>query len=196
MKINRLVIADPSDIVLNGLSVMLREIPDCEVVMKSSDMQTLQARIPVLHPDILIINPLMIDTSKRRVVRSLFEGLSDMKIIALVTSFCESQLLRQFHGVLEINDDLQRIKSTLHQVAQSGTDYEGDVAALSDREKEVLIGLAKGLKNNAIADLLNISVHTVVSHRKNIVRKTGIKSVSALTVYAMLNNWIDEKDVI
>lgn len=195
MKVNRLVIADPSDIVLNGLSVMLREISDYEVVMKSSDMRTLQARIPVLRPDILIINPLMIDASKRRMVRSLYENLPDMKIIALVTSFCESQLLRQFHGVLEINDDLQRIRSTLHQVAQR-SDYEGDAAALSDREKEVLIGLAKGLKNNEIADGLGISIHTVVSHRKNIVRKTGIKSVSALTVYAMLNNWIDEKDII
>ena len=77
------------------------------------------------------------------------------------------------------------------------TDNEDpDTAPLSDREKDVLICLSKGLKNNEIADQLNISVHTVITHRKNIVRKTGIKSVAALTVYAILNNLIEEKDII
>ena len=69
-------------------------------------------------------------------------------------------------------------------------------APLYDREKDVLICLSKGLKNNEIADQLNISVHTVITHRKNIVRKTGIKSVAALTVYAILNNLSEEKDII
>ena len=52
------------------------------------------------------------------------------------------------------------------------------------------------LMNKEIADQMNISIHTVISHRKNITRKTGIKSVSGLTVYALLNNLIDEKDLI
>ena len=47
-----------------------------------------------------------------------------------------------------------------------------------------------------IADLMNISIHTVISHRKNITRKTGIKSVSGLTVYALLNNLIDESELL
>ena len=90
------------------------------------------------------------------------------------------------------------MKSTINQVVntlQSDGD-EPDTDPLSDREKEVLICLSKGLKNNEIADTLNISVHTVITHRKNIVRKTGIKSVAALTVYAILNNLIEEKDII
>ena len=90
------------------------------------------------------------------------------------------------------------MKSTLSQVTntlQSEAD-EPDTAPLSDREKDVLVCLSKGLKNNEIADTLNISVHTVITHRKNIVRKTGIKSVAALTVYAILNNLIEAKDII
>ena len=90
------------------------------------------------------------------------------------------------------------MKSTLNQVTntlQTDND-EPDTAPLSDREKDVLVCLSKGLKNNEIADELNISVHTVITHRKNIVRKTGIKSVAALTVYAILNNLIEEKDII
>ena len=62
---------------------------------------------------------------------------------------------------------------------------------LSAREKEILVSVAKGKLNKEIADEYNISIYTVISHRKNITRKTGIKTVSGLTVYALLNNLID-----
>ncbi|MBR1574983.1 MAG: helix-turn-helix transcriptional regulator [Bacteroidales bacterium] len=62
---------------------------------------------------------------------------------------------------------------------------------LSDREKEILVSVAKGMLNKEIADQYNISIHTVISHRKNITRKTGIKTVAGLTVYALLNDLID-----
>ena len=58
-----------------------------------------------------------------------------------------------------------------------------------------MVAVARGMTNKEIADRYNISIHTVISHRKNIARKTGIKSVSGLTVYALLNNMIDQGDV-
>ncbi|MBK8882774.1 MAG: helix-turn-helix transcriptional regulator [Bacteroidales bacterium] len=61
---------------------------------------------------------------------------------------------------------------------------------LSERETEVLKLLSKGLSNKEIADSLNISIHTVISHRKNLTQKTGIKSQSGLTIYALSNNII------
>ena len=67
---------------------------------------------------------------------------------------------------------------------------------LTKRETAVLIEVAKGLSNKEIAARLNVSIFTVTTHRKNIVRKTGIKSVAGLTVYALLNNLIDEDTVI
>jgi DNA-binding CsgD family transcriptional regulator len=45
--------------------------------------------------------------------------------------------------------------------------------------------MVKGFANKEIADTLNISIHTVISHRKNITEKTGIKSLSGLTIYAI-----------
>lgn len=62
---------------------------------------------------------------------------------------------------------------------------------LSDREKEILVCVARGMLNKEIADQNNISIHTVISHRKNITRKIGIKTVAGLTVYAILNGLID-----
>ncbi len=194
----KIVVADPSPITLIGLSYMIKELPDFEVVLKSTDMHTVMTRIHLSNPDILIVNPQMIDYSKRMMLRDYFRDLPKMKIIALMSIYYENPLLKQYDGVIEINDNLQRIKSTLQHVmhtVRNQTD-EADSPMLSEREKEVLVCLSKGLKNNDIAEALNISVHTVITHRKNIIRKTGIKSVAALTVYAILNNLIEEKDIL
>lgn len=62
---------------------------------------------------------------------------------------------------------------------------------LSTREIEVLVLITKGLINKEIADKLNISLTTVITHRKNITEKLGIKSVSGLTIYAVMNGYIE-----
>ncbi len=198
MKNYKIAIADPSPIILTGMSFIIKELADYDVVLKTTDVQTLAVRLHVVNPDILIVNPTMIDYSKRMMVRHLFGDLPNMKAIALVSSFFDAQQLKQYHGVIEITDDAHRIRSALNLVmaAASGKEEDPDSAQLSDREKEVLVCMAKGNKNSEIAEELSISVHTVITHRKNIVRKTGIKSVAALTVYAILNNLIDEKDII
>ncbi|MCG6186275.1 response regulator transcription factor [Maribellus maritimus] len=67
---------------------------------------------------------------------------------------------------------------------------------LSDRETEVLKEVAKGLANKEIADKLYISINTVITHRKNITEKLGVKTVSALTVYALMNKLITPEEAI
>ena len=74
-----------------------------------------------------------------------------------------------------------KVKATIEK-----TEHE-----LSIREIEVLILITKGLINKEIADKLHISLTTVISHRKNITEKLGIKSVSGLTVYAVMNGYIE-----
>lgn len=198
MKINKVVVADPSLVVQNGLVTMLRELADYEVILKSSDLHTVITRCSISNPDVLIINPILLDYSKRMMLRSMFADCPDLRIVAFVSSYVDALQLKQYDAVIEINDDLQRMRSTLNQMMASARndDDDSDSAPLSEREKDVLICLAKGQKNNEIADNLSISVHTVITHRKNIVKKTGIKSVAALTVYAILNNLIDEKDIV
>lgn len=68
---------------------------------------------------------------------------------------------------------------------------QSKTSVLSDREEIVLREVALGKTNKEIADKLCISAHTVITHRKNITRKLGIKTVSGLTVYAILNGLID-----
>ena len=90
----------------------------------------------------------------------------------------------------------QKVIAKMKQFAQDNDKQEKtEDVELSKREIDVLVAVAKGMMNKEIADQMNISIHTVISHRKNITRKTGIKSVSGLTVYALLNNLIDENEV-
>jgi DNA-binding CsgD family transcriptional regulator len=67
---------------------------------------------------------------------------------------------------------------------------------ISDREKEVLRLVAVGLTNKEIADKLFISAHTVITHRKNISAKLGIKTIAGLTMYALINHLIVPEEKI
>lgn len=63
--------------------------------------------------------------------------------------------------------------------------------ALSDREIEVLSLIVQGHINKEIADKLNIALATVITHRRNIMEKLNIRSVSALTIYAVTHGYVD-----
>ncbi|MBO7568831.1 MAG: helix-turn-helix transcriptional regulator [Bacteroidaceae bacterium] len=67
--------------------------------------------------------------------------------------------------------------------------------ALSEREKEVIIGVVQGLLNKEIADRLCISLNTVITHRRNIARKLQIHSPAGLTIYAIVHGLVDISSV-
>ncbi len=75
--------------------------------------------------------------------------------------------------------------------ASSHHTTQEDPNGLSTREIEVLTHIVSGLTNKEIADRLNISITTVISHRKNIMEKLGVRSVSGLTIYAVMNGYIE-----
>jgi regulator of cell morphogenesis and NO signaling len=83
-------------------------------------------------------------------------------------------------------------KNITSVVFQSG---KGSTETLSDREKDIIIGVAQGLLNKEIADRLCISVNTVTTHRRNIARKLQIHSPAALTIYAIVNGLVDISSV-
>lgn len=72
---------------------------------------------------------------------------------------------------------------------------EGESEALSAREKQVVKGVVSGLANKEIADQMNISVYTVLTHRRNIARKLNIHSSIALAIYAISNKLVTVDEV-
>lgn len=81
---------------------------------------------------------------------------------------------------------------THHPVPATPADTEHELTA---REIEVLRLVTKGLINKEIADKLHISLTTVISHRKNITEKLGIKSVSGLAIYAVMHGYVEADQV-
>lgn len=93
-------------------------------------------------------------------------------------------------------DEIQEMISSLFKQTETpGTKIEENDSELTQREKEVLQLVALGKTNKEIAESLFISFHTVISHRKNITEKLGIKTISGLTVYAIMNNLIDTSSI-
>lgn len=82
-----------------------------------------------------------------------------------------------------------------HSTPPQKKNPQDDYARLSTREMEVLTLIVRGLINKEIAERLNISLTTVISHRKNITEKLGIRSVSGLTVYAIMNGLIEANQI-
>lgn len=81
------------------------------------------------------------------------------------------------------------VSKNISSMVFNGNQESGE--ALSDRERDVIIGVVQGLQNKEIADRLNISVHTVITHRRNIARKLQIHSPAGLTIYAIVNGLVD-----
>jgi DNA-binding CsgD family transcriptional regulator len=103
--------------------------------------------------------------------------------IGLVYSFYNEELIQKFDDTLSVTATLEQITHKIGQINPAFEKSQHD--DLTDREIEVLKQMVKGFANKEIADTLNISIHTVISHRKNITEKTGIKSLSGLTIYAI-----------
>jgi len=193
---NRVIICEASDIIVNGLSEIIDSMEQFDVVSHLDSPERLSEKILASNANILIINPALLGFNNREFISQLGKEHPQLTIIALVATYLDHSMLSPYNGVIELYDTRAKIISKMNEFAQSETTKNTDDVELSKRETDVLIAVAKGMMNKEIADQMNISIHTVISHRKNITRKTGIKSVSGLTVYALLNNLIDEKDLI
>ena len=197
MKINKIIIAEPSPIVSAGLLRFFEELNQIHVVSVVDNLDDLNDKMIIHNPDMLIVNPLMMGYTNNNLIKQITQAYPETICIALVTTFIDKNFLRYFREVIELSDNKQKVANKIFNLINNNDDSssQNESVDLSNRETDVLICVAKGMTNKDISDMLNISVHTVITHRKNIVKKTGIKSVSGLTVYALLNNLVEESEI-
>ena len=197
MKINKIVIAEPSPIVTAGLLKFFEDLNQVHVVSVVDNLEDLNDKMIIHNPDMLIVNPLMMGYTNNNLIKQVTQNYPDTICIALVTTFIDKNFLRYFREVIELSDNKQKVANKIFNLINNNDDSssQNESIDLSNRETDVLVCVAKGMTNKDISDMLNISVHTVITHRKNIVKKTGIKSVSGLTVYALLNNLVEESEI-
>ena len=186
-----LLIVEPSDIIRAGIESLISDDQFALLAPLRDYPSDLPQRLARLQPDLLLLNPTLIPSPARMQLAALTQARPSMAIVALVYQYVEPQMLEGFKAVLDIREQGSHVAQKLRQCCQSDQESANESYEPSDRETEVLLLVAQGCSSKEIADRLNISIHTVNTHRKNITHKTGIKSVAGLAVYAMLHNLIN-----
>ena len=176
----KVVIAEPSLIIRKGLLTVLKKLSTLNIeAAEVADMQQLPALLSWRRPDILIIDPGLAGISSIIQFKKSLEGLS-LKCIALQHSLADASVLKMYDGVISVYDSSEK---------------EERQEPLTEREKEIIIGVVKGMTNKQIAEKLCLSAHTVITHRRNIAGKLQIHSPAGLTIYAIVNKFVDINEI-
>ena len=186
----RILILHESSIVAEGLAAIIHKYYDIDIqTLKSSgdfDVQRSSGEVRM----IIASNEL---TDEVYGLLQRFKTKRQIPVIAVIDGSEEINNKLTFDHSFNIKTSEQNIQEICSKYLNIGSvetnNKEGIL--LSVREKDVLKLVASGLSNKQMTQKLFISVHTVISHRKHITEKTGIKSVSGLTIYAILNKLID-----
>ncbi len=189
-KIFRVLLIEPSEIVAAGMSAIINKSNEFKLVATLPNLSYYKNRHNSF--DIAIINPAVIDYNERFDIRSIFCcEQQETAVVALTYTSYDENVLRQYDDCIGIYDSAARVSQKLHNAIKKSKDNKSELYELSTRERDILVAVAKGKTNKEIADDFNISIYTVISHRRNISRKLGINSISGLTVYAIMNKLID-----
>lgn len=179
-------IIEPSHIIYEGLANILLKSEIHFQLYRLENIDELEHHGLKDRIDVVIMNPSQIQHNVRRFIQ-IRQLHTRIKWIGLIYSYFDKDTVSQFDNIMNITDSqdtIINIINRLTQINQSNAETFGS-ELITGREMDVLIHLVHGLSNKEIADKLNISIHTVVSHRKNIIQKTGIKSQAGLTIYAI-----------
>ncbi len=192
----RIAVAETSVIIRTGIIALLKRIPEVNIYpLEVATMNALRECVQMHTPDILIVNPSFEGWFD---VSSFKENMSkNIKCISLICSVIDTNLLKSYDESISIYDDTDTLWSKINKLRKLPDEEElcSEQEPLSQREKEIIVCVVKGMTNKAIADKLYLSIHTVITHRRNIARKLQIHSSAGLTIYAIVNKLVELQDI-
>ena len=184
-------------IIRGGLTAALKRLPNVKVQpIEFLSVEALSDCLRTQYPEMLIVNPTFGDYFDVNKFREETAG-KKIRLIALVSSFVDASLLTKYDESISIFDDLDILSKKIHGLLNlaSGEEELDNQETLSQREKEIVICVVKGMTNKEIAENLFLSIHTVITHRRNISKKLQIHRAAALTIYAIVNKLVTLNDV-
>lgn len=186
-------IAEPSDIIREGLAAVLKQINAEFRIFQVHDVDQLHHHLLVEHPNVLIVNPILLGTETPAGLRNL--NRPDMLCVALTSGLRDLQYANDFDQSISIFDDFEHLRKKFNKMVPHPTESVESDKTLSQREKEIVSYVVKGYTNKKIADKLCLSQHTVITHRRNIANKLQIRSSAGLTIYAIVNKLVKLEEV-
>ena len=197
-KTPRIAIIDPNTLAVLGLKHILQTV----MPVMQADTYGSFAELSANHPE----RYYHYFAATRVVLANMaFFAANRQKTIVLTQQAFGEAGLGDFHTICVSQPEKHLVRSILaleqHAHAKGrnlpplNASCESNANALTKREIEVMALVAKGYMNKQVADKLTISIPTVVTHRKNVMDKLGMKSVSALTIYAVMHGYVDVADI-
>ena len=188
----KVAIIDPNTLAAVGLKQLLQNVMPIMTIDTFGTFAELEANNPDNYYHYFVAMNIVLET------RAFFSAHRQKTIVLTLGHETISQL-SEFHSLC-INLPEKELVHTLLMLQQHAHPKGKNLPpmpdvlqqkVLSDREIEVMSLIVQGNINKEIADKLNISLSTVITHRKNIMDKLGMKSVSALTIYAVMHGYVD-----
>ena len=171
-----------SPVVSAGLSSVIGAMRDISVDLRPISLHN----IDNYSGKIIIADPVMLSPEKIEAIR--YDNSGKTKIIALYSSALPADVIRYYDATISIYDSIEIIENTLRRMITE--EEEEDAKILSQREKDVVVAIVKGLSNKEIAAEMGVSVNTVMTHRRNIASKLQIHSAAGLTIYAIVSKLV------
>ncbi len=201
--LTRVVVVDDHPMVAEGIEALLDSYDDIEVLATLSDGHQIIEQLDALSPDLILMDLNMPGMNGLSATEIILERRPETRILLLsmhdTPEYIRSALSHGARGYCLKDVPTEEIKHAIDVVMGGGrylcNGAEDAMSAsvpdareqLTNREQTILLQLASGKSNKAVANTLDISVRTVETHRKNIKRKLGISSTAGLTRYALEN---------
>jgi DNA-binding NarL/FixJ family response regulator len=194
----QIVLVAKAYLVVSGLENLFAEFPGI-VLLESfeGDENNLSRKILHRKPDMVIIDPSCIKQNLVGLINELLRQ-NNLIIVGLNNAHTADNIKSHFSGCLDVGEGKHELINSFRSIL--GRNYSDDqesntASTLSERERTIVRQVVSGFTNQEIADKLFLSIHTVNTHRKNISNKLGIKTVSGLTVYALMNKIVDIHEI-
>lgn len=193
----KVAVADTAMVVRMGvLAALKRALGANTAFLEMSHPEDFETKVISFSPSVIVVSPTFggrFDVNARRA--AIDDYAKGVKFVALVSSVVPATLLDDFDAQLSIFDSEDDLVSLFTYLLGGDETDDEDGESLSVREKQVVRGVVSGMANKEIADQMNISVYTVLTHRRNIARKLNIHSSIALAIYAISNKIVTVDEV-
>ena len=188
-EIPRIAIIDPNTLAALGLKQLLTSL----IPVMQADVYTTMAELSANHPEnyvhyfvamnvVLEHMDFFAEQRRKTIVMTMSAGTGKLSVFRCVNvNVPENELVKS----------LLMLEQYAHGGNRNLPPLPNEPYVLTNREAEVMVLIVKGYINKEIAEQLRIGLSTVITHRKNIMEKLGIRSVSALTIYAVMHGYVD-----
>lgn len=190
--ITNIILIEETFLLRSGIESLVQEIPGMLITdYFDGTEKNIFDKIKDKKPELVIVNPDSLGDNFIGFITKL-QNEPEIEAIGLLNVDCPINISSRFKHSLLKSDNKHNLLAALRKICgSSGNCEKTNHSTLSKREIVILQEVVKGLTNQEIADKLFLSIHTVMTHRKNLTKKLGIKTVSGLMVYSLMNNIVD-----